>query len=528
MTRQIIGLDVGTHSIKATVLQSSWRGFELAGFFRKRIDRDESVSEKDRIAQAVESLFSEHRLDGDPIVVSMPGMGVSIRTFTLPFTDRKKIARVVPFEVEGYIPFAVEDVVISYHIIDQEEGKTRLLALAVKKDVIRESLETLATARVSPRIVDIDFMALFNLSQGGLTGADGCYAIIDIGETRTSICIVDGQRLGFGRSIPIAGRAISEAIQNEFDLSPEDSEGFKEAEAFLPLKDQVDLQGEEKRISDTVGSAITPLTQEIGRTFYAFEAEAQKKVEKVFLCGGSTQLTNLTAYLSEKMEIPVAPLELAISGDVKLDAQDRILMPHAYGLGIRAAVDGRCSQVNFLKDEFAYRTEIKGIRRKMMYVCVFLCIILSLFAFEGISRYREKRNHYMELKREVRRVFTETFPDVKQIIGERQQMKTRILELRRESRALVSLGESPVAAIDLIREVTERMPPGVEVDVDTFFFDAEKVRLSGRTDSFESVDRILKSLEGFDLFTDVSLSNAKVDAKDNKVDFRLSISLRSL
>jgi len=52
--------------------------------------------------------------------------------------------------------------------------------------------------------------------------------------------------------------------------------------------------------------------------------------------------------------------------------------------------------------------------------------------------------------------------------------------------------------------------------------------VSGRTDSFESVDRILKALDGYELFEKVSLSNAKVDAKDNKVDFKLSISLRSL
>jgi general secretion pathway protein L len=203
-------------------------------------------------------------------------------------------------------------------------------------------------------------------------------------------------------------------------------------------------------------------------------------------------------------------------------------MPHAYGLSMRAVADGRYSQVNFLKDEFAFRTEISGIRRKMIYVGVFLCVILSLFVFEGVSRYTAKKQRYGELNEEVIRVFKKTFPEAKQTHGARQQMKTKILELERDSQALASLGGAPVTAIDLIREVTERMPSGVEVDVETFFFDAEKVRLNGRTDSFESVDRIQKALQEFDLFENVSLSNAKVDAKDNKVDFRLSISLRSL
>ncbi len=528
MSRQVIGLDTGTHSIKATVLRAGWKGFEVSGFFRKRIEQDESVPEGDRIVRSIQSLFSENRLRADMVVVSMPGMGVSVRDITLPFTDRKKIARVVPYEVEGYIPYAVEDVVISYHILGQEEGKTRLLAVAVRKDMLREKLEILARAGVVPRFVDVDFMALFSLSQGGLTGSEGCYGIVDIGDTMTSVCIVDGKSLGYVRSIPIAGRTISQAIEREFGLSPEDAEKFKEAEAFLPLKEQGSLNGEDKRIARTVTAAVGSLTQEIGRTFYAFEAVSQKKVDKVYLCGGTTRLNNFSAYLSEKLELEIAPVPLDVSGDVPLRAEDRTLMPHAYGLSMRALADGQYSQVNFLKGEFVYKTEIRGIRRKMIYVGIALCVIFALFIFDGIGRYRAKNQRYMALKGEVQRVFKETFPEVKQIVGERQQMKTKILELQRESQALMSLGASPVTAIDLIREVTERIPSGVELDVDGFFFDAERVRLSGRTDSFESVDRILKALQDFDLFESVSLSNARVDARDNKVDFRLSISLRTL
>ncbi len=528
MSQRVIGLDMGTHSIKAAVLlQSRWSGFELAGFFKENVDRDDSVPERERVASALGRLFSENRLKSDVVAVSMPGLAVSTRIITLPFTDRKKIARVISFEVEGYIPFALEDVVISYHILGQEEGKTRLLAVSVRKDILRENLETLAGAGVVPRIVDVDFMAQFNLSQGELNETEGCYAIIDVGESKTSVCIVDGGTLGFGRSIPVAGRAITRGIEKEFGLSPEESERLKETEAFLPLGDQDPVAGDQKRICRVVESAVVPMTQEIARTFYAFEAEAQKRVDRIFLCGGTTQLTNFSAYLSEKMEIPVAQLPLHISGGFKPDPQDRALIPHAYGLGMRAVANGRYSQVNFLKDEFAYRTEISGKRGKMAYVGISLCLILSLFTFNAVGRYKAKTQRYGELERQIRRVFKETFPGVKQTGGEKQQMMVKIQELQKESQALTSLGGSPVTVLDLMREITERVPPEVEADIDAFSYAGEKVRLSGRTDSFESVDRILKALQGFDLFENVSLSNAKVDAKDNKVDFKLSISLQS-
>jgi type IV pilus assembly protein PilM len=526
MSRDIISLDLGSYSIKATVLRNRWGGFDLAGFYQKTVEHDESISDRECTALAVARLLAENKLRGEGVVLSMPGLVVSTRLVMLPFTDRKKIARVIPFEVEGFIPFGIEEVVVSYHIVGQEEGKTRALAIALRKDLLRENLEALAKVGVVPRIVDVDFMALFNLSQGGLKEAMGCYAMVDIGEAKTSICIVHDRRLGFGRSIPIAGRAITQAIEKEFSLSQEEAERLKEAEGFVPLASEDSLEPERQRMGRVVESAVVPLVQEIGRTFYAFEAEVQKKVERVFLCGGTSQLDNLTGYLSEKTGLPVDPLPLIPSDGDAWSPQERAVMPQAYGLGVRAVSDGRCSQINFLKDEFAYRTEIRGMRGKLVYVGVALAVILGLFVFDGVTRYTEKEKQYTELRQEIRRVFKETFPEVKQIVSERQQMKTRILELQREVQTLASLGGAPVTVLDLIREVTERTPPGVEVDIDGFSVDAEKVRLSGRTDSFESVDRIVKALGQFELFEDVSLSNAKVDAKDNKVDFKVSISLR--
>lgn len=527
MSLHVIGLDIGTYAIKAVLLRQSWRSSEVVGFFQKTIERDQGLSQSEATAVTLEKLFSENKLKSDEIVVALSGLSVSTRIITLPFTDRRKIARVVPFEVESHIPFGLEDVVISYHILRQEGGKTWLLAGAIRKEVLKEALETLTKGGVTPRIVDVDFMALFNLAQTGLRVQSGCYAIVDIGESKTSICLVRGGALGFGRSIPIGGRAISRALEKALGLSREESERLKETRGLLAVHEQNALEGEEKRIAVAVESAVVPLVQEIGRTFYAFEAETQAKVEEIFLCGGTARLTNIAAYFSEKMGIPVAPLPLPSSSGLRLAPGDEVIIAQAYGLGIRAVADGRCSQVNFLKDEFAYRTEIKGLKSKAVYVGVFLGIILGLFVFDGVQRYAAKKQRYAMLKQEIRRVFLETFPGTKLVGAEKQQMQSRILELQKESEALIALGGSPVTALDLIREVTERTPAGLDVDVVTFSFDAERLRLSGRTDSFESVDRLLKALRGYELFEDVVLSNAKVDVDDNKVDFKLSITLRS-
>jgi type IV pilus assembly protein PilM len=528
MSQQVIGLDIGTHSIKASVLRSRLRGFDLVGFFRKKIDRAETISESEYLPSVLGKFFSENRLRGDVVVASVSGLTVSSRIISLPFVDRRRIAQVIPFEVEGCIPFALEEVIVSHHVLDQGEGQARILGLTIKRNLLRQILESLAAAGVVPRIIDADFMALFNLSQGGSKDLEGCYGIVDMGEAKTTVCVIDHQSLGFVRSIPIAGGTITQAIAKEFGLSHEESERLKEARAALPIGDPEGLGEEEKRIAHVVQSAIALLTQEINWTFYAFEATAQKKVDRMFVCGGTSLLSNLCPYLSERVRMPVEPLPAWTPGgsQVGQEPQERAIMSQAYGLSLRALADGRGSQVNFLKDEFAYHTEIKGLRKKIVYMGIFLCLIVALFAFDGFGRYTMKRQRYSQLESEIRKIFKETFPETKQVGNELQQMKSKLQELQKNSQSLALVGGVPLTILDLIRAITERVPKGMEVDIDDFSFDAEKVRLSGRTDSFESVDRIVKALQGVESFEGVSLSNAKVDTTNNKVDFKLSMSLR--
>ena len=156
MPQKIIGLDIGSHSIKAVQLRRTFRGFELIGFHEKEIPREGEMAPSDAVVQALTELFGEGRIAGDLLITSIPGHQVSARIIKLPFADRKKMDKVIPFDIEGYTPFNIEEMVVSYHIVKVEKGGAQILALLVKKDVLRDHLETLERAKISPKIVDLD------------------------------------------------------------------------------------------------------------------------------------------------------------------------------------------------------------------------------------------------------------------------------------------------------------------------------------------------------------------------------------
>ena len=525
MPQRIIGLDIGSHSVKAVQLRRTFRGFELVGFHEKEIPRDGETLSSDAVAQTIAELFGEGRFSGDMVITSIPGHQVSTRIIKLPFSDRKKLEQVIPFEVEGYTPFNVEEMVVSYHIVNVDEEGAQILALLVKKDVVRDHLEMLERVDISPKIVDLDVLALYSLSNIIFQGVEGPFSIADIGATKASICVVEGGHVSMIRSLPIGGEAITKALQEEFDLPREEAEGVKIHHGII--MEEEGRSEEERRFSKCIESSLSPLLREIKQTFHSYEADHHQGIRRIFLCGGTAALHNVMPYLSRELELEAEPLNVLEAPFNKLPAGSvpAGLIPHGLGLGLRGVGNKRFSQANFRKDEFAIRSEIKEVKGGMLFAGILMLAILLLVSFDFYLTLDMKQRRLEDLRGEIRKVFTTTLPEVKNIVNEVQQLRSEIQEAKKGSLAFLEAGGEGMSMLDLMREVTVRIPGDVKVDVKDLVIDRGRIAITGETDSFESVDKIRAGLQGFEGFKRVGLTHAKVGAKGEKVEFKCSISM---
>src|SRR5512140_920169 len=110
MAQRILGLDLGAHAVKAVLVESTFRGFVVAGTARAPIAASEGDASPARWTAAVKALLAESGLSFDSAVVALPGAGASSLTVTLPFAAPRRIEQTVGFEVEGQIPFDLADV----------------------------------------------------------------------------------------------------------------------------------------------------------------------------------------------------------------------------------------------------------------------------------------------------------------------------------------------------------------------------------------------------------------------------------
>ena len=97
MPQTILGIDVGSYSVKIAEIERSFKGFELVGFYEHPVITGENLSYEQAVTQTIQIIFDEYHLKPDIINTALPGFDTSIREVELPFTNAKKIYSTIYF-----------------------------------------------------------------------------------------------------------------------------------------------------------------------------------------------------------------------------------------------------------------------------------------------------------------------------------------------------------------------------------------------------------------------------------------------
>src|SRR5262249_18518016 len=165
MPQRILALELDAHELKAAVLETTFRDYRVAGFYREPIAADEQS-----LADKIRRFLKAHGVDATTVLTSLPGELVTLRTFFLPFRDRKRLDQTVPFELETQVPFGLDEVVVDYHILHRDRAGCQVLAALVQRRDLEAHLKLLADAGLDPKVVDIAPLATLNVLRlvGGL------------------------------------------------------------------------------------------------------------------------------------------------------------------------------------------------------------------------------------------------------------------------------------------------------------------------------------------------------------------------
>jgi len=104
-------------------------------------------------------------------------------------------------------------------------------------------------------------------------------------------------------------------------------------------------------------------------------------------------------------------------------------------------------------------------------------------------------------------------------------MRVKIKELQQSTSLRPEAGASK-KILDLLKEISQRIPQSLNVHVSRMLIDTETVRISGKTDAFNEVDKIKNSLESSIQFSGVAISSANLVRTGKGVRFEIRIEIK--
>jgi general secretion pathway protein L len=506
---RVLGLDLGSHSIKALLYETTMRGAAVKG--HACIPLPDEGDRLSKIKSVLPRILSQS-LNADSVAISFPGVGLATHAVSLPFNDAKKIESTLAFEVESQLPYDIALAAYDSYIASQDDKGTQLLVGVVKRPELSELLAALKDVKVDPKIIThsaLVYQALFST----LPENNGCAAIVDIGHERVSVAIgAPGGTVEWVRTFGGGGLVLSRALAAEFNIPLIDAQSWKEIHGALG-EDAVGADAQ--RAAGAFVKALQPLTRELRTTLKSFSGRTKKTITHLYLCGGTAKFKGLPAFLDRELALSVSTLNLPA------DTRDELGLgaleyAQAVALSLRAgAGNAKNQKFNLRKGEFSFKSDLDFVRERVPQLAGFGAILLALLIASGLVR-----NSVLE-KRE--KQIDAIMCDVTQrILGSCEKDPERAVALMK-GQASPAAGIPKRSAATLLAELTSRVPSDMNVTVEQIVIDMDRIGMRCEAASSKNMEDLITALKTYNCFKEISEGKLEKSKDGTKVSFRLEI-----
>jgi len=300
----LVGLDIGTSSVKATQLKRAGRGFELMHLGIAPLPPetivDGVIMDANAVVSAVNQIYVDNGIRTKEVAVAVSGHSVIVKKIRMTQMKEEELRESIQWEAEQYIPFAIEDVNIDFQILGPptpDSQEMDVLLVAVKKDIVNDYQNIITSAGLTTMVVDVDAFALENAYTISYEMRPGeVVALVNLGAAVMTINILKNGVSTFTRDSVFGGNRYTEAIQKGLSLSFDQAENLKmgqevEGHSFAEAQPIIN------EVNNEVGG-------EIRRSFDFFRSSTQDEhIHKLVLSGGSARLPGLLEFLSKNLEV---------------------------------------------------------------------------------------------------------------------------------------------------------------------------------------------------------------------------------
>lgn len=348
--KSLVGLDIGSSSIKIAEVTGSSKGYYLNRFHElplpKGVIIDGILADAGALTTHIKEIFKISKCGRKGIVTSLAGNSVIIKKVTLEKMDETQLRDLIRDEAGKYLPFeTMDDVNYDFQILGENNynpNQMDIIIVAAKKEIVNSYLDAATAAGQNVIIMDVaPFVQETLYGVNYEFGNDDIVVLINIGASTTGINIVKGGTSVFTRDFAMAGNSITESLQEKYKVTFEEAERIKLE--GLPNGSEGDNQDFKNSILDLA----RPICMEIERSIDYFRSTfGGEDIKHVLLAGGTARIDKLSKQLSQMLNVKTDIIDpfLKINYNKRnIDAKDlesiKPVAATAIGLGLRTVGD---------------------------------------------------------------------------------------------------------------------------------------------------------------------------------------------
>lgn len=553
MSQRIVGLDIGSHSVKAIVVETTMRTERIVGYQEQPIEIsipgqteegeqpepsaegndeavevsnvDEEVTHSGTLSEAVQSAVGslKHRgiLDGDVVVVGF-GLDDCMQTrLKLPFAQRKQIEAILPVQLEDRFPLDSTELLSDFHVGQWDQQSQRdVTVMATRPEIVGNFLASLESWNIDPRIVDAGPARLLSALRFLESTPTGTYAILDIGHGGTDVCVVANNQVDMVRRVKTGGNTFTTKLCELFSIDPVQAEEYKHSTAYVDVSQTAPAteHPEQIKLRQACQETANQLCNELSRTFHGYLARGGTPIEQVILCGGGAMFRGLAQYMANNLSVPVELLQ--VQEATKKGAGAGVRAVAALGLAARGIGRHTANQVNLRRGPFAYRGDFEFIKARAIPLVVLTVLLIAAAIFAMI----QKKNAIEARRDATAEVFTQLAVAV---LGDANTDPRDVTQQLTQ----LTLGPALIpefTAYEIFRDISSdlvalRMDDGITVEVERITVDIGRdvIILRGMTDSAESVELIAEYMRAARCLDSVSPTRTTQNTRSGLYDFEI-------
>lgn len=303
---QMVGIDIGSHEIKAILLGKTADGYKILSHaavpLKKGAINDHDIRDSDAVVEALKQVKKVLPKSAKFAAVAVSGSAVMTKVIYMDAAlSEEDMETQIEIEADNLIPYSLDEVSIDFETLrvnSTDPTKVDVLLSACRTENVDTRVDVIDEINLETKVVDIEGYALgqaYKLLAHQLPddGEGKVVALVDIGANVTTFAVVEDGETAFIREQAFGGEQFTQSILSFYGMSYQQAEAAK-------------IEGELPRnyMFEVLSPFQSQLLQQVKRTLQIYCTSSGKdKVDHIILCGGTSKVEGLANLLTNELGV---------------------------------------------------------------------------------------------------------------------------------------------------------------------------------------------------------------------------------